>query len=137
MPEQGERREARLQQRRTGPANARDGRSPPSASAAIDQMTGLPVQVFRSVVGFATHRASSGQTTGRGPEAPDGRRRDRRAGPPTTATAATSGRTGSAANGDEQPQRHRRIEDVAGPDLVRTGELVRLEERAAGQPAGA
>ena len=40
--------------------------SVPSASAATHQMTGLPVHVLSSVVGQATHRARSGQTSGRG-----------------------------------------------------------------------
>ncbi len=34
----------------------------------------------------------------------------------------------------EQPQPDRRVEDVAGADGVRPGELVRLEERTAGEP---
>ncbi|MBA2381983.1 MAG: hypothetical protein H0V73_07720 [Chloroflexi bacterium] len=48
-----------------GPAN-RDDPTTASAIAAIDHMTGLPVQIFSSDVGLAAHSASSGQTTGRG-----------------------------------------------------------------------
>src|SRR6188474_2252595 len=40
--------------------------SVPSASAATHQMTGLPVHVFNSVVGQATHKAMSGHDGGAG-----------------------------------------------------------------------
>ena len=94
-------------------------------------MTGLPVQVLSSVVGHARHSAMSGHH-GAGPEAPDGPGRDAdRDRPPQ--------RPGDAAGSDrerhEQPQRDRRVQHVAGPDRVRTGELVRLEVRTARQPA--
>src|SRR5437762_12140706 len=44
----------------------RDDTTTARASAAIDQITGLPVQIFSSVVGLDRHSAMSGQTTGRG-----------------------------------------------------------------------
>src|SRR2546425_769366 len=68
----------------------------PSAIAAIDQITGLPVHVFRSVVGHAVHRAIRGQTSGRG--------RSRRIAQAVTPTGTAHHRTaataiGSRANG--------------------------------------
>ncbi len=107
--------------------------SVPSASAATHQITGLPVQVLSRVVGQATQRARSGQTSGRGRRrqtahavAPSGIAHQRATRAPPAATA----------NGTNSTKPDRGIQHVAGPDLVRPGELVRLEVRAAGQPAG-
>src|SRR5690242_11128080 len=57
---------ARLGLISTNGAAKRDDPTTASAIAAIDHITGLPVQVFRIVVGFDAQRAISGQTSGRG-----------------------------------------------------------------------
>ena len=107
--------------------------SVPSASAATHQITGLPVHVLSRVVGQATHRAMSGQTSGRG------RSRQIAHAIAPSGIAHQSGHAsaaGSSANGTNSSSPSGRIQHVAGPDVVRPGELVWLEIRTAGQPAG-
>ena len=97
----------------------------------MHQMTGLPVHVLSSVVGQATHSAISGHDAGRGRSRQTPTHDGRGSGAPTTGPRRRQG----ARERHEQPERDRRIEDVAGRDLVRPGELVRLEVRPAAEPA--
>src|SRR6476659_6735312 len=57
---------ARLGFRRTNGAANREDPTTARAIAAIDQITGLPVQIFSSVVGLTRQKSTSGQVSGRG-----------------------------------------------------------------------
>ena len=133
-PEQRERREARLQQHeRRGEPRRADDRERHRRHRPDHRVAGPDLQQGRRV------DEAEGDAAARPRAAAGGRRRPpprRRAGPPTRRPPdGVEDRAAVDRERHEQPERDRRVEDVARADRVRAGELVRLVERAAGEPA--